>query len=120
MRILLLSAALVAAPLSAQTALFSADDYPAEAVRKQEEGVVQVKLRISPEGRVTECSIVKSASRALDVATCRLMVSRARFQPATDDAGRPIEAEIVAPPITWELGALKRKKDPRDARGLRL
>lgn len=108
-----------ASPLSAQVALIQQGDYPIEAIRKGEEGTVRVKLRVSAEGLVTNCSILQSASPSLDATTCRIITERARYIPASDDAGNAIEADVEQA-IRWELGELKKKKDPRDSRGLRL
>lgn len=118
MRTFLFPCMIAATPLSAQTALLQTGDYPAEAIRKGEEGTVRVKLRVSTEGRVTDCAIVQSASPSLDLATCRILRERARFLPATDDDDKPIEADFEQS-IRWQLGDLKKKKERRDATGLR-
>ena len=104
-------------------ALISADDYPAEAMKRHEEGTVRVKLKVGADGRVVGCSIIQSATPALDVATCRVLTARARFTPAKDQFGKPIEDEFVAPPIRWVLPAplpvpppTKRKHDERGIR----
>ena len=110
---------LLAPPLSAQVGLIRQGDYPAEAVRKGEEGTVRVKLRVSSEGVVTSCTVLQSASPSLDATTCRVITERARFLPAKDEAGNPVEGDFEQA-IKWVLGDLKKKKDPRDARGLRL
>jgi protein TonB len=84
--------------------MFSADDYPADAQHKGEEGTVQAALSIDASGRVTNCTIVRSSTYAsLDDATCRILQRRARFRPARDAAGNPVADRIVAPPVTWRL-----------------
>ena len=88
-----------------KTALLSVDDYPREAIKRREEGVVRAKLHISAEGRVMSCLIVQSATPLLDAATCRILVRRARFVPAKDQAGAPVENDLVTPPIRWQLPA---------------
>ena len=71
--------------------LFSDDDYPAAALRAREQGRVVYRLRIGPDGRVTDCDVRwSSGSASLDAATCRIVSRRARFAPARDSAGRPI------------------------------
>ncbi|HEY0112675.1 MAG TPA: energy transducer TonB [Allosphingosinicella sp.] len=85
--------------------LISSADYPAAAVRAGEQGNVEVQLGINADGRVTDCRIVESSrSAALDSATCRLLVSRSRFQPARDEAGRAI-ASTYNTRIRWALPA---------------
>ena len=86
-------------------ALLSADDYPAEAVAKRLEGSVMVELKISKEGGVSGCSIVKSSGhRILDDRTCQIFTERARFVPAKDQYGRPMEDVYQTPLISWRLG----------------
>jgi protein TonB len=71
--------------------MLSEDDYPAAALRGQQEGRVVYRITIGPEGRVSNCDVrISSGSQALDNATCRIVSRRARFTPARDSAGRPI------------------------------
>jgi TonB family protein len=84
-------------------ALFSTDDYPLAAISKGEEGSVKAELVISPAGRVDGCRILESSnSAALDVATCTIMQRRARYTPARDNIGRPIEDRQTVK-IHWKL-----------------
>jgi TonB family protein len=65
-------------------------DYPAAARREGVQGQVDFQLAIAPTGRVTACTILlTSGSPALDTATCRILISRARYAPARDAAGHP-------------------------------
>jgi protein TonB len=83
--------------------LFSRDDYPAEALRRHEQGTVEVDLLITPQGRVGGCSIVvSSGSPSLDQGTCELLAKRARYHPSTDDQGKPVEGHDHAK-IRWVL-----------------
>jgi protein TonB len=78
-------------------------DYPAEAIRREEQGVTRFRLVVSADGRVSDCAVTgSSGSTALDSATCRLMKSRARFAPARDSDGRPT-GDTVANAIKWVL-----------------
>jgi protein TonB len=78
-------------------------DYPAEAVRREEQGVTRFRLTVTADGRVSDCSVTgSSGSNALDSATCRLMKSRARFAPARDSDGRPT-TDTVSNAIKWVL-----------------
>lgn len=84
--------------------LITVDDYPPEALRNNWQGSVTVDLTVSPKGQVTACRVTKSSGhQVLDDATCKIMSSRARFTPALDSAGNPIEAHYTAPPITWSV-----------------
>lgn len=61
------------------------------------------RLTVSPEGRVTGCSIQSSSGSAtLDHATCAIMTPRARFKPARDAQGKPVADEVVQR-IVWRL-----------------
>ncbi|UUR08638.1 energy transducer TonB [Sphingomonas glaciei] len=82
---------------------FTDDDYPVDAIRNEQQGAVAFVLAVSPEGRVTSCRIAQSSgSPALDGTTCRLLRSRARFQPARNEAGRAVPDEVRGR-IKWIL-----------------
>jgi TonB family protein len=84
-------------------ALFSTDDYPVDAIRRDEQGTVAFRLLINRRGRVSECQIVSSSgSNALDGATCRILEDRARFEPARDADGKRIADETTGR-IRWML-----------------
>jgi protein TonB len=79
-------------------------DYPADAVRNEEEGTVRVRLSVGTDGRVTGCTVVgSSGSSSLDRATCSVLQRKARFTPAKDQNGNPIADTVMAPPIRWQL-----------------
>ena len=83
--------------------LFSTDDYPQAAIRREEQGTVAYKLAINTRGRVSDCAIVKSSgSAALDKASCSILRRRARFDPALDTAGQPV-TDTYEGRIRWEL-----------------
>jgi len=84
-------------------AIFSTDDYPSSAIRREEQGTVAYRLQINRRGQVNECRIVQSSgSEALDEATCDILRSRARFSPARDSKGQRIADEYFGR-IRWEL-----------------
>jgi protein TonB len=77
------------APTPASAAsYFSNDDYPAEAIRNREQGLVRFRVTIGPDGSVTGCAVTASSgSASLDAATCRIAAERLRFTPARDAEG---------------------------------
>jgi protein TonB len=82
---------------------FSGDDYPAAALRGNDEGSTGFRLTIGPSGRVTDCQVTASSgSSALDQATCRILRSRARYTPARDSSGNPTSGTDSGR-VTWRL-----------------
>lgn len=78
-------------------------DYPSDAIRREEQGTTRFRLAVGPDGRVSDCAVTgSSGSAALDMATCRLMKSRARFSPARDSSGNAV-ADVVTNAISWRL-----------------
>ena len=83
--------------------LFRGTDYPTNALEREEEGSVTVRLTIGTDGRVTACNVASSSrSRTLDNATCRILQNRARFTPARDNRGNPT-TDTVTQLIRWVL-----------------
>lgn len=78
-------------------------DYPAAALRSEDEGTTRFRLTVAPDGKVSACTVTQSSgSRVLDEATCRIMKRRARFTPARGSDGRPT-SDTVGSAIRWEL-----------------
>ena len=84
-------------------AYVSNDDYPASALRNNEQGRVGFVLTVGPDGRVSDCAIRESSGSAtLDSTTCRIMRSRARFDPARDADGQAT-SDSVPGSILWRI-----------------
>lgn len=84
--------------------LITARDYPREALRHFQTGIVRVQLVIDPTGRVAGCHVVVSSGfPALDGETCTLLRARARFTPARDEEGKATSDNYVQG-ITWRIG----------------
>lgn len=78
-------------------------DYPSRAIREQRQGVTAFRVTVGTDGRVTDCMIIRSSgSQDLDEATCAKVSKRARFEPATDDAGNKVIGSY-ANSIRWVL-----------------
>jgi protein TonB len=81
----------------------SDSDYPAAALRNEEQGTVGFRLDIGADGRVTGCTVTQSSgSSSLDETTCRLLPRRAKFSPAQDNTGNPI-ATTYSSRIKWVI-----------------
>jgi TonB family protein len=84
--------------------LFSLDDYPPEARANGWQGTVVVEVNIGADGLPRACHVVRSSGHeVLDVKTCEIMITRARFTPARDANGRAVEDTFRTPPIEWLL-----------------
>lgn len=84
-------------------ALFSDEDYPAEAVRNREQGAVAFRLSVGADGAATDCEVTGSSGSALlDSTTCSLLMARARFEPARDSKGGPTP-DTYSGRIIWRL-----------------
>ncbi|HEY0112349.1 MAG TPA: TonB family protein [Allosphingosinicella sp.] len=78
-------------------------DYPASAIRNEEQGTTRFRLEVGSDGRVTDCTVTgSSGSSALDAVTCRLMKQRARFTPARDSSGN-VTSGSMSSSIRWVL-----------------
>lgn len=83
--------------------LLSDDDYPAEAIRNEEQGTAGFRLTVSADGKVTHCFITRSTgSLTLDETTCRIISERGRFTPARDAGGKAISGNFDGR-IMWRL-----------------
>jgi protein TonB len=81
----------------------TADDYPAAALRNNEQGRVTVILDVAPTGRVANCIVTEtSGSAALDSTTCRIMRSRPRYTPARNPRGVAV-ADRDRAIVRWRL-----------------
>jgi len=83
-------------------------DYPRElegtAVAQQ---VVRLQYTIGPDGRVHDCRILQSSGvPLLDQRTCELYEQRYRYEPARDEAGRPVPITVRAMRSWFRRGGL--------------
>jgi len=70
-------------------------DYPKELGKSGIGGHVGIAFVVGTTGRVARCRVTRSSGvPQLDALTCRLILERFRFRPATDSRGRPVEDEI--------------------------
>jgi protein TonB len=98
-----------AAPIAALSTLVRPSDYPAEARKAGEHGLVIFVLAVAPDGKVLGCMVPPmTAAQALADATCRIMTERARFRPARDGAGKPAP-DMIPGAVEWRIPARRRK-----------
>jgi TonB family protein len=80
-----------------------AQAYPAEALKRGEEGDVVFALEIDKRGRLNSCQIVHSSGyRALDTATCEMLLAGATAKPIAAERGRHASA-VREGIVEWRL-----------------
>jgi protein TonB len=94
----------VAAQAKGNTAEWATpDDYPSRPLREGVQGVTGFRVTIGTNGRVTACEITNSSGNAeLDAATCKLVTSRARFNPAKDGEGQ-LTTGYYSNRVKWQI-----------------
>lgn len=90
-------------PIGSPSEWFAATDYPVTAMREERQGVVSYDVTVGSDGSVVGCQASgPSGSADLESATCDAILSRARFKPATDEAGQPVVGEVSGR-INWTI-----------------
>ena len=93
-----------AKPLKPLGRYFSALDYPTKALKDDAMGRTNVRIAVDETGRPTDCIVMKpSGNKALDSETCRILIQKARFEPAIDVDGRPMKSVVVTA-VNWLIG----------------
>jgi periplasmic protein TonB len=93
----------IARPSNNQARWITNDDYPSRALRDGSEGLAGYRLIVGSGGRVSSCEITASTgNRLLDETTCRLISSRARFDPATDENGARVVGSYSGT-VRWQI-----------------
>jgi TonB family protein len=88
-----------ARPINGQNWINLAEDYPASAIRSLMDGTTAVRLFVNGRGRVSGCILLESAGHpTLDMATCRMLRARARFEPFAGTGLATFDYRIV-----WDL-----------------
>lgn len=81
-------------------------DYPTYSLAYDEEGTTGFRLTVAVDGKVSDCAVTSSSRFALlDAATCKHITRRARFTPALDNDGNPIEGSY-SNRVTWRIPAM--------------
>jgi TonB family protein len=83
-------------------ALVNSNDYPSGALDKNEMGSTSARVKVDAAGRPSDCVVVgSSGSRQLDSTTCRVLL-RARYTPARDKSGQPMNSLYYAR-LGWRI-----------------
>jgi len=87
------SIATFAEPKGGIVSIFSSNDYPIAAIRKNEQGTAGVRYWVKKDGKVGDCKVVEpSGSATLDSQTCAIIAKRGTFQPAITKAGEAVDS----------------------------
>lgn len=99
----------IAVPLRRIRGEMRDSDYPRAAREAGIEGEVHFRFLVDVDGRPKNCVVTRSSgSAALDETTCRVFLTRFRYRPSLNGAGRPVR-DHVAGIQGWSLG-----EDPAD------
>lgn len=92
-----------ARPRGDQSRWVTPNDYPSSELRAEHQGTTRVQLAIDEQGRVSNCSVVKSSGYPLlDLTACSKVAQRARFDPATGTDGQPVAGTFTTG-IRWTI-----------------
>lgn len=81
-----------------------AANYPSKAIREGRSGRVAYTATIGANGKVTACNVTETSGHTdLDEAACAGVIRYARFNPALNDEGQPIE-DVWTGAINYSLG----------------
>lgn len=105
------AASQVVTPLN-RPSWITSGDYPSRSLRQEISGTVTYTLSVGVNGRTKSCTTDNASPidadgtmnfmTDLNEATCKHIRRRARFLPATDESGRPLESYFTGR-VRWEL-----------------
>jgi TonB family protein len=96
-------AALRQRPASTNMLGFRPEDYPSRALATRTQGRVSMRITVSAEGRAADCTVVESSGSAdIDTRSCRVAMTRGRFQTALDAAGQAVSIPVIFT-VTWMI-----------------
>ena len=97
----LLISAVVAAGPTTPLPWFTFDNYPVKAFEREWQGVTTFSLLVGPDGRQTNCTVVKSSGHdMLDKQACWVAMKKPRFTPARAPDGQPTYGEYRSQ-VVW-------------------
>ena len=80
-----------------------AEDYPAGAVANGQNGIVQFRLDVDAEGRISGCHVLaRTRPDVFADTTCSAVTRRAKLMPALDAAGKPVRSFYVGK-VRWVM-----------------
>ena len=91
-------------PVESPAKWLGTNDFPDKAVIAGHNGIVRFRLDVDPAGTPTGCRVLYRTNPD-DFAdlSCKLLMKRARFNPALDGAGKPVKSYYINN-IRWVMG----------------
>lgn len=78
--------------------------YPKGSLANNEQGTVHYRVKIDSRGVPKQCEVTQSSGfERLDMATCNLLMSRARFTPGRDARGKASRSTYDGR-VVWRIG----------------
>lgn len=86
-----------AVPTKSPGTWLKSSDYPSSLLRKGAQGIVNFRLSVDREGKVSDCHIQRSTRpEGFDKAVCDALMRRAEFTPALDAEANPIASYYIS------------------------
>jgi hypothetical protein len=91
-------------PVAAPSSWLRSEDYPRVARMRSENGLVQFRLDVGPDGKVLACHVLaRTQPDHFGEATCEGIARRAKLEPALDAEGKPVRSYFVST-VRWKMG----------------
>lgn len=88
-------------PISSPETWIKDFDFPIDALERGYSGDVQFRLEVNPDGSVGNCHILyRTNPNEFADRTCKLLSKKAKFLPATDEAGMPVRWYYISK-VRW-------------------
>lgn len=82
--------------------IFNDDDFPNEAMKRNQQGTGKFLLLIDQSGKVANCTVIESVGYPIfDAKSCAIITERGKFKPALDAKGTPVRSMVETAPITY-------------------
>lgn len=99
-------------PIGNPEGWITSDDYPSEALRSEQGGVVEFEVTINESGHAARCRILRSSGSALlDGTACAAIARRGSWELTRDKSGNAIFA-VYRRRVIWRLYGDKKAKPP--------
>lgn len=103
-------------PIGSPSEWVTDNDYPTAALRRGMSGIVQFRLDVDVDGKVTDCRILeRTEPDDFASATCALLRRRAAFDPALDAERKPVRSFFVSR-FNWVTGIRSPRMMPTPGR----